>query len=221
MAYHNRIDKSHQGGLLSTVAKDLHTKAQILKGAKQVFSQKGFQASIKEIASAAGISTTSLIFWYFKDKESLFLEVIKSASPLAQVQEVLSTKPPHSGDVASPQAIAAVVERYFSVYADPLNRAILFQMLAHTERHAEVRALLHDQLTTVMSGQMTHIIREGQDAGQFRHDLPAEFLGQTCLGLLFALVTRWHVEGILPWSAHDVTQNLLALLTPLPECPSP
>lgn len=203
------------------VAKDLHTKAQILKGAQQVFAQKGFQASIKEIASAAGISTTSLIFWYFKDKESLLLEVIKSASPLAQVQEVLSTKLFHSDTVAAQQTIAAVVEKYFSVYADPLSRAILFQMLAHTERHAEVRALLHEQLTTVMSGQMTLIIKQGQEAGYFRHDLSAEFLGQTCLGLLFALVTRWHVEGILPWSAHDVTQNLLALLTPLPEFPSP
>ncbi len=189
------------------------TRSQILDGARLVFAEKGFHASIKDIATAAEISTTSLIFWHFKDKETLLLTVAQEASPLSQVQEVLTQEDAHTISERLPEeAISALVEKYFLVYSNPVNRAILFQMLASAQSHADIRSLLQEQLITVMNGQMAAIVRLGQDRHDFRSDLSSEFLGQTCLGLLFALITRWHVEGVSHWSVEEVTRQLLNLL---------
>ncbi len=198
------------------MAKDSSTREQILEGAQKAFGAQGFKASIKDVAREAQISTTSLIFWYFKDKESLFLEVIRQASPLAQVQQVLQSS---RGD--SPRdTIRMLVKEYLAVYSRPLNRQILFQMLSHASTHPEVQSVLQEQLSQVMSQQMVEIIQAGQDQGEFRRDIAPEFLAQAALGLLFALITRWHVDSKLPWLGDDVAGNLLALLRRPEPCPS-
>jgi TetR/AcrR family transcriptional regulator len=56
-----------------------NTKREILKAAKTVFSEKGYEAStMDEIAEQAGIRK-ALIFYYFPTKEILFLEAWNEA----------------------------------------------------------------------------------------------------------------------------------------------
>ena len=51
---------------------------QILEAALRVFGTKGFhKATNKDIAEAAGGISPGLIYWYFKDKEDLFLSIIR------------------------------------------------------------------------------------------------------------------------------------------------
>ncbi|MCY0864682.1 MAG: helix-turn-helix domain containing protein, partial [Sulfobacillus sp.] len=95
------------------------TRDQIMAGARRMFAEKGFRASMRDIAQAAGISTTSLIFWYFPDKEALWSAVIQEASPLEQVQHVFDELPPGT-DPAS--LVSRLVSVYFDVYGDPDNR---------------------------------------------------------------------------------------------------
>ena len=53
-------------------------RQQILEAALKVFSVKGFhKATNKDIAQAAGGISPGLIYWYFKDKEDLFLSLIR------------------------------------------------------------------------------------------------------------------------------------------------
>jgi AcrR family transcriptional regulator len=53
-------------------------RTQILEGALEVFSTKGFRdATNKDIASAAGIGSPGLIYHYFKDKAALLRAVIE------------------------------------------------------------------------------------------------------------------------------------------------
>ncbi|MHB1610734.1 MAG: TetR/AcrR family transcriptional regulator [Sulfobacillus sp.] len=189
------------------------TRDQIVQGARTVFAEKGFRASMRDIAKASGISTTSLIFWYFKDKEALFLAVVEESSPLAQVQHLLSQ---HPGTVNSLAIIRELVAVYFKVYSNPLNRQILFQMLSHSAWHARVQALLKDQLSDVMADRMVRVIVQGQSEHLFRTDLAPDFAAQIVLGILFAMITRWHVDGTVPWSETVVVDNILALLRPSP-----
>ncbi|MGH2544129.1 MAG: TetR/AcrR family transcriptional regulator, partial [Ardenticatenaceae bacterium] len=56
-------------------------RQQIIDGALQVFSKKGFEkATNRDIASAAGIGSPGLIYHYFKDKRDLFQNVIEERS---------------------------------------------------------------------------------------------------------------------------------------------
>lgn len=185
------------------------TRDHIIQGARVVFAEKGFRASMRDIARAAGISTTSLIFWYFKDKEALFLAVVENSSPLSQAQQLLTTM---SDTVSSADIIRNLVRVYYSVYGDPLNRQILFQMLSHTTWHPKISTLLKTQLSDVTAGRMVEVIVAGQNSGEFRRDLAPDFAAQSVLGILFALVTRWHVDGHAPWADHVVADNILILL---------
>ncbi|MCY0897486.1 MAG: TetR/AcrR family transcriptional regulator [Firmicutes bacterium] len=183
------------------------TRDQILAGARRAFAEKGFRASMREIAQLAGISTTSLIFWYFPDKEALWLAVIRDASPLAKVQAVFQEM---SQDEAPDRVLRAVVDAYFRVYQDLDNRRILFQMLSHSTQ-AGVADVLRTQLTEVMEQEMATLVQEGQMKGVFRRDVPAPFLAQALLGILLALVTRLHVDGKLPWTPEEIATYLLAI----------
>ena len=59
---------------------DKNTKELLLRVAVNLFSQKGYlDTSIRDIATEAGISS-SIIYHYFKNKEEMLFEVIKSAT---------------------------------------------------------------------------------------------------------------------------------------------
>ncbi|PSR33446.1 MAG: TetR/AcrR family transcriptional regulator [Sulfobacillus benefaciens] len=185
------------------------TRDHIIQGARVVFAEKGFRASMRDIARAAGISTTSLIFWYFKDKEALFLAVVEDSSPLSQAQQLLTAM---SNTVSSADIIRHLVHVYYNVYGDPLNRQILFQMLSHTTWHPKISTLLKTQLSDVTAGRMVAVIVAGQNSGEFRRDLAPDFAAQAVLGILFALVTRWHVDGHSPWPEQEVADDILTML---------
>jgi AcrR family transcriptional regulator len=68
------------------MAEESFRRAQILDAAFEEFAAKGFKgATIKSIASAAGLQSPALIYWYFPDKEALFREVLTSRVPVLQV----------------------------------------------------------------------------------------------------------------------------------------
>src|SRR5712692_4534787 len=60
------------------VAEVSDTKSHILKKAEQLFAQRGYDGvSMREIAEACAI-TKANIYYYFKDKEALYLQVLES-----------------------------------------------------------------------------------------------------------------------------------------------
>jgi AcrR family transcriptional regulator len=57
-----------------------NTKELLLRAAVDLFSQKGYlDTSIRDIATKAGISS-SIIYHYFKDKEEMLFEIIRSTT---------------------------------------------------------------------------------------------------------------------------------------------
>ncbi|CAB1128292.1 TetR/AcrR family transcriptional regulator [Candidatus Hydrogenisulfobacillus filiaventi] len=180
----------------------------ILAGARQMFARKGFRASVKDIAQAAGLVAPSLIFWYFEDKESLLLEATTTMSPLHQVTRVLD----EAGEADVLTMLARVADRYLEVYQDSLNRRILLQLVGSAPQQPRVQGLLRRQLTEATVGRMAELMRRGQAEGSVRRDLEPEWLAQSFLGVLYALVTRWEVDEGLPWDAPAIRRQLLELV---------
>lgn len=61
-------------------------RAQIMDAALHVFAQKGFaRATNKDIAHAAGIQSSGLIYHYFRDKEDLLRSAIEANAPPLQL----------------------------------------------------------------------------------------------------------------------------------------
>ena len=184
------------------------TRESIIEGARVVFAQKGFRATIKDIAKAAGLSSPSLVFWYFKDKEQLLLAVAFAASPFSHIDELL-----HSQKTADPLTqLELVANAYLEAYTDSLERQILFQLVGNSTSNFEIRQVLQQQISSVISGQVAPLIQRGQTSGQICRYLDAEFLAQAFLGTLYALVTRWEVNGHLPWSKETMIHQVMGLL---------
>jgi TetR/AcrR family transcriptional regulator len=76
----------------------LNKRREIIHAALQVFAAVGYEkATIKQIAMEAGLSTPSLLYWYFQDKEEIFQAVLGEASPLISMAadpEKLGNRPP-------------------------------------------------------------------------------------------------------------------------------
>src|SRR4029450_2107646 len=97
-------------------------RQQIIEAALEVFSTKGFhKATNKDIAQAAGGISPGLIYWYFKDKEDLFLSIIRERAAIFQLAdhpERLMELPPREG-------LALIGRTYLSIFKVPGNVAII------------------------------------------------------------------------------------------------
>ena len=95
-------------------------RQQILEAALQVFSTKGFhKATNKDIAEAAGGISPGLIYWYFKDKEDLFLSIVRERAAIFQ----LADHPEQLMDLPPEQGLALIGRTYLSVFRVPGNVA--------------------------------------------------------------------------------------------------
>ncbi|WP_054857812.1 TetR/AcrR family transcriptional regulator [Vulcanisaeta sp. JCM 16159] len=67
----------------------LGSRERILQAASEVFAEEGFfRASVDEVCSRAGVSK-GLVFWYFKSKDQLIIEVARRSIPLDVVEDCL------------------------------------------------------------------------------------------------------------------------------------
>jgi TetR/AcrR family transcriptional regulator len=94
----------------------LNKRREIINAALQVFAAVGYEkATIKQIAGEAGLSTPSLLYWYFKDKEEIFQAVLGEASPLigmAANPENLGSRPPE-------EVLPVIAKTFLDTYDNP------------------------------------------------------------------------------------------------------
>lgn len=113
-------------------------RLQIIDGALEVFSTKGFvKATNKDIAAAAGINSPGLIYHYFKDKADLLREVAEAHAPPLQMvahSDELMAMPPE-------EALTRYASIYLSLLDTPNFRAFLRLMMGEALRDPEFAVL--------------------------------------------------------------------------------
>lgn len=116
-------------------------RQQIIDGALQVFSSKGFEkATNRDIAAAAGIGSPGLIYHYFKDKTDLFQQVVEQRMPLLQLlihsDEEMMNK--------SPREVLPVFARAFlRVAENPTSIALMKLLIGEAFRQPSVAHMLN------------------------------------------------------------------------------
>jgi len=162
---------------------DLDRRQQILNGALQVFSTQGFhKASIKQIAKAAGIKSSALIYHYFEDKKDLLNAVVHELSPVGQVdflkpemQEQLLNVPPE-------QLLAHLAKSFLSLLENDDMRNLIRLFLSEAVRMPEVAGLLADTQKKMVDFLIRYL-KHQQEIGNFReHD--AEVSARTFMGIV-------------------------------------
>jgi AcrR family transcriptional regulator len=110
-------------------------RQQILEAALKVFSTKGFhKATNKDIAQAAGGISPGLIYWYFKDKEDLFLSILRERAAIFQ----LADHPEQVIDLPPREGLAFIGRTYLSIFRMPGNVAILRMLMGEAIRFPQI-----------------------------------------------------------------------------------
>lgn len=138
-------------------------REEIIQAALRVFGRQGFhKASIKQIASEAGLKSPSLIYWYFKDKDELLHAVITHLLPI--INQIVN--PGVMMDMPPEDFLRMISSAYFTVFANP-GVIRVFRIVLSEAAHAPDSlppAVQHNMLMLLnfLASYFQHQIEVGQ-----------------------------------------------------------
>jgi len=151
---------------------ELHERRyeQVTEAAARCIVEKGLaKMSVKDIARAAHVST-GVIYYYFKNKEDLLLQVIKRAFQISH-EQVMNTVEPLSSPTDK-------LERHFdNILAVPRDNtdffAVLLNYLGEAKHYPELQAIV-GKFFRNLQGYVARYLQEGvrqglYEAEQVRH----------------------------------------------------
>ncbi|MBK9712357.1 MAG: TetR/AcrR family transcriptional regulator [Kouleothrix sp.] len=143
-------------------------RQQILEAALQVFSTKGFhKATNKDIAEAAGGISPGLIYWYFKDKEDLFLSIVRERAAIFQ----LADHPEQLMDLPPEQGLALIGRTYLSVFRVPGNVAFFRIAVGEAIRFPQIAEMFLQVVAKRFLQLVSQYLQHQVDLGRLRpHD---------------------------------------------------
>ena len=157
--------------------------AAILAAAREAFARHGRDgARIDAIAEAAGINKR-MIYYYFTDKEGLFLATLEALyRGISEAADLLVlTKDPQD-------ALDEYVEGMFSYYrAHPETVAILNNENLYAARHLK-RSTVIPELKGRFADKLDDVLRQGVTNGVFRPGLDTVTIHITVIALVYLYV---------------------------------
>lgn len=155
-------------GKLASPPPTLHATDRILEAAAEFFASHGYaNSTLDDVAALAGF-TKGAVYYYFKDKESLLLEVLQRIEDRSI--DTTEEKVRQGGGSATEQLLRFV--RYQTRWAaqHPRDLAILMLVSAETAHTSErVRAQMHG-IYRKLAALLEALIEEGKASGEFRRN---------------------------------------------------
>jgi AcrR family transcriptional regulator len=160
----------------------------IKQAAKQLFEQKGYEATTtREIAELAHIGTGTL-FLYVKDKGELLLLIYADA--LQQISnEVFTTLPDH---LCLQDALMHLFIPLFHFYQqNPGNVRAFFKELLFRSSETSSRHPFSGEQRDFVVARLVQVIRHKQERGELRQDMDPYLAAGGFFALYFASITSW------------------------------
>ncbi len=160
----------------------------IVSAASRIFAEKGFSGtSNREVAREAGISP-GLIYWYFRDKNELFLAVISRLFPLYGLTI------PEDGAETLPldEVLSQIGGQFISIMTGPnvlrLIRLALSEIIGFPEVWQKVGQMISQQAVGPLAEQFDQRIADGELA-----PIDSRMAAQAFFGSLVGYVLRKYV----------------------------
>src|SRR5881409_996774 len=149
------------------------TRAAILQAAMREFSQEGVAGARTDAIARAARVNKALLYYYFKDKESLYGAVLDRVfgGLVAAIGEVLSR------DLPPKEKILTYASTHFDYIANhPLYpRIVQAEMMSGSRGRAPHLERIAKQYFRPVFGGLAAVLREGQTKGEFRKVDPLHF----------------------------------------------
>ncbi len=161
----------------------------IIASALEVFGEKGYHnATISEIARAAGVSEAT-IYEYFGSKEDLLFAIPGEFT--SQAVEFLELMKAYIKGAEN--KIRAIACGYFNLYRDnPDYSSLVLLDLKHNRKFMEADGYREVQRA---AGFILEAIEEGVSSGEFRDDIDPYLVRSMILGTIEHIFFRWHLKG--------------------------
>lgn len=160
------------------------TRQRIKEAALGLIAANGYEATtIEEIAKQAGVAKGTF-FNYFSSKDELICDL----QAVFAINEVAKLKDQAGPLVPRFQLLIFQLVREFEL-SKTLTRA-LFQAMFGSQRQLES----HNQLLDSLKEVLLPLIRQGQDNGELRRDMPAEMIAQQAFQSYFGTLIIWSME---------------------------
>lgn len=144
----------------------------ILEGAAQIFAVQGEQASMNDVAEAAGVARAT-VYRYFPNREVLLSELALAA--VSDVEARLASA--RLDEVAPHEGVARAVRALVDV-------GDWFVLLARERRRADPERF--ERQLTAPIGQL---FERGQNSGDIRADISSARLTESLIGLIIGVLT--------------------------------
>ena len=147
-------------------------KVRILSASKKEFAERGFSgARMSSIAKRASVNK-ALIHYYFKDKETLYLEVLKQ---IFRGDDASASLPEYIGkwDLTPSQNLYIIIFFIVNIFTkamDPEAMRIIFWEVAEGKRFLESLIMEYDIPRKKI---LSSVVEEGIKSGDFETDFPS------------------------------------------------
>ncbi|MGH3451221.1 MAG: TetR family transcriptional regulator [Haloechinothrix sp.] len=179
-------------------------RARLVEVATELFAKHGFEStSVQSIVDAAGV-TKGAMYHHFESKDDLLYEIYARVLRMQTTQ--LATFA--SADLPLAERLhAAAADVVETSIANLDDTVIFFRSMhqLHPDKQKQVRAerrRYHEQFRA--------LIKEGQQTGEFRTDVPADLIIDYHFGAVHHLGTWYSKRG--PWRGNDVGRHFADLL---------
>jgi TetR/AcrR family transcriptional regulator len=173
----------------------------ILAAALDVFAEHGFKgATIKTLAAAAGLKSPALLYWYFPNKDELFLAVLWRYLPVLDDAE-LRAQPP--ADDPPEVFLAQLMRRVLSHYTEPEAGKALWLLLREHRLLIDAGISLGDVRGGTFVTVVTDYLRAQVERGALRPHDPEAVARLLVAQLNLALQSRVIPLGLLPPAPDD------------------
>ena len=152
--------------------------AAILDGAAQIFALQGAQASMSDVAEAAGVARAT-VYRYFPNRETLLDELARAA--VSDVDARLESA--RIDEVAPEEGIARAVRALVDVGDG-------FVLLARERRRSDP-----EQFERRLIQPLRRLFERGQAGGDIRDDITSARLTESLIGLIVGVLTSTPLLG--------------------------
>ena len=198
--------------------KETHNKQKILEAGEKIISEKGVSsATISDIARRADVAN-SLIYQYFKNKESLLFSIAgeRNKEFLTQLEEHLQGISDESSKL---RKLLWFYLRFHDIHKD-YSRVLILECLS-SERFYKSPSYQHLRL---YGSHIYHVLEQGIEHGVFRPDLDIRLLRYVIIGTLGCELISSIAVGETEETVNDLDDIMTlinAMISPHPQKNAP
>lgn len=178
--------------------KKQETKANILRAARHLFEEKGFDnTSIEEITESADVAKGTF-FNYFTSKESLMTGISEE-----EVEDILFYAEEELEGIESPvKKIRLVLERLLqdAIPYLHLTGRIMFSSIINTSEYPSPFFRINKLLELLAA--------EAQEKGELTVEFPAEDIATAILGSYYGVILKWFELGEMSGKVEELERSL-------------